>query len=199
MQQKKLHLQFRENEIRLALSWWSTTPTPSTFLGETLACYERPCHDLLAPALVHEGTGTDLGPRSPQIRISHCRECLCVCGCLPPLWGIVFGRGDFKHITLLIGVEATFMFCNRFIRAQKYQGLREHQAVEGYPSSHIHNIFGCWTVKSVKSNWEMQISLWHLEQWTVFFFLLDGSEICTHSFFFWGIKSCSLTLKPSIH
>lgn len=56
--------------------------------------------DVLAPALVHEGTGTVLGPRSSEIRIRFCVECLCVC--LPPLSGVALGRGDFKSVPLCL-------------------------------------------------------------------------------------------------
>lgn len=41
-------------------------------------------------------------------------------------------------------------------------------------SSHVHNIVGCWTVKSVESNWEMQISLWHLEEGAAIYCFLVG-------------------------
>lgn len=89
----------------------------------------------------------------------------------------LFVEGDSSNITLFASRGwDNFLFCNRFIPAQKYHGLRECQAVEGCPFSSciISRSQHSWTVKSVESNWEMQISLWHLEEGAAIYCFLVG-------------------------
>lgn len=91
--------------------------------------------NVLAPALARGGTGTDLGPRSTEIRIRHCVECLRVC--LPPLRGVLrLFEGEASNVPLCLLMRlGRLPFCNVFIHAQKDHGFTEQQAVEGYPFS----------------------------------------------------------------
>lgn len=115
---------------------------------------------VLAPALVHEGTGTYLGPRSPQIRIRHCMEYLCVSVCLLSEASFLEGETSNVSLCLLIGVETTlcsvidlYLLRNTMVS----ESIRQLEDIRFYLAYSQHSYV--LTVVSVKSNWEMQISL----------------------------------------
>lgn len=139
----------------------------------------------LAPALVHEGIGTYLGPRSPQIRIRCCMECFCVCVCLLSEASFLEGETSNLSLCLLIGVETTlcsvidlYLLRNTMVS----ESIRQLKDIRFHLAYSQHS----WvlTVVSVKSNWEMQILLWHLEEWTVTYFVLVGWQSERHTLLF---------------
>lgn len=84
------------------------------------------------------------------------------------------GESSNTSLCFLIGVETTFysvidlyLLRNTIVSEsiRQLKGVNFHLA-----SSHVQPIVVCLTVKSVESNWEMQMSLWHLEEWTGIFF-----------------------------
>lgn len=88
------------------------------------------------------------------------------------------GESSNISLCLLIGVETTFCSVTDLYLLRNTvvsESIRRLKDVHfHHASSHVHHIVGCWTVKSVESNWEMRISLWHLEEWAVIYFVLVG-------------------------
>lgn len=67
-----------------------------------------------------------------------------MCVCLPPLWGVAFGKADFKHVTLLIGVEITCHSVTYLYMLRKVKGLWSTGQLRDthfqLASSHVQNI-----------------------------------------------------------
>lgn len=95
------------------------------------------------------------------------------------------GKTSNLSLCLLIGVETTlcsvidlYLLRNTMVS----ESIRQLKDIRFHLAYSQHS----WvlTVVSVKSNWEMQISLWHLEEWTVTYFVLVGWQSERHTLLF---------------
>lgn len=168
---------------------------PAHFWERLLLAVRDSALTVLAPAFVHEGTGTDLGPRSPKLELGTVWSAS-VWVCFRSKGLFMEGKSSNVLLCFLIGVETTFcsvidLYLLRYTLVS--ESIRQLKDAHFHLAScRFHNTVGCWSVKSVESNWEVQISLWHLGDWTVIYFFSWLVLRTTHTPFSCSvIKSCS--------
>lgn len=95
--------------------------------------------NVLAPAPVHEGIGTDLGPHSSQIRIRCCVACLYVCICL--LSKVLLLEGNISNVSqcLLLEVETTWRSVIYLYMLRKTMVLK---SITQLKDTHVQNVVG---------------------------------------------------------
>lgn len=120
---------------------------PAHFWERLLRAIGDSALNVLAPALAHEGTGTDLGPRSSQMRIGSCVECLCGCVCLLSEVSLLEGETSNTSLCLLIEVETAcrsviYLYVLRKIMVLERIGQSKDTHFQ-LASSHVQNIVRC--------------------------------------------------------